>query len=51
MDPVNFKGVSGTSSTEGITPLDIIPELDISVLKFDDNSTMSIHGKEEKIES
>ena len=51
MDPVNFKGVSGTSSTEGITPLDIIPELDISVLKFDDNSTMSIHDKEEKIES
>lgn len=47
MNPVNLKGVSGTSSTEGITPLDIIPELDISVLKFDDNSTMSIHDKEE----
>ena len=47
MNPVNFKGVSDTSSTEGITHLDIIPELDISVLKFDDNSTMSIHDKEE----
>lgn len=47
MDPVNLKGVSGTSSTEGTTPLDVIPELDISVLKFDDNSTMSIHDKEE----
>lgn len=47
MNPVNLKGVSGTSSTEGITHLDIIPELDIGVLKFDDNSTMSIHDKEE----
>lgn len=47
MNPVNLKGVSGTSSTEGITHLDIIPELDISVLKFGDNSTMSIHDKEE----
>lgn len=46
MNPVYLKCVSGNSSTDGIRPADIVPELDISVLNFDDTNTMKIHGKE-----
>lgn len=46
MNPVYLECVSGTSSTNGIKPVDSVPELDICALNFDDTNTISIHDKE-----